>query len=81
MRDSLSNLFSYLFMVTISIAAITLFAALIIFFRSFTMETGRTEEELGFTFLYVFIASCILSPLFLYLSNRLDKYKRPTDDL
>jgi len=68
-------------MVTISIAAITLFAALIVFFRSFTMETGRTEEELGFTFLYVFIASCILSPLFLYLSNRLDKYKRPTDDL
>lgn len=70
-----------MFMVTVSIAAITLFAALIILFRSFTMEIGRAEEEIGFTFLYAFIASCILSPIFLYLSNRLDKYKRPTDDL
>lgn len=81
MRDSLSNVFSYMFMVTVSIAAITLFAALVILFRSFTMEIDRTEEEIGFTFLYAFIVSCILSPLFLYLSNRLDKYKRPTDDL
>lgn len=67
-------------MVTISIAAITIFAALIIFFRSFTMEISGTEEQAGFMFLYIFIATCILSPIFLYLSNRLEKYKR-TDGL
>ncbi len=81
MRDSLSNLFSYLFMGTVSIAAIAIFAALIIFFRAFTMEISGTEEEAGFMFLYIFIASCILSPIFLYTSNRLEKYKRSPDGL
>ncbi|HML94517.1 MAG TPA: hypothetical protein PKC29_03700 [Thermodesulfobacteriota bacterium] len=81
MRDSLSNFFSYLFMVTVSIAAVTIFAALVILFRSLVMETGAVEEEAGFMFLYVFIGCCILSPIFLYLSNRLEKYKRPMDGL
>ncbi|MGD9653317.1 MAG: hypothetical protein AB7I96_11310 [Candidatus Dadabacteria bacterium] len=81
MRDSLSSLFSYLFMVTVSIAAIAIFAAIVILLRSFVMEIGVVEVQAGFMFLYIFIGSCILSPIFLYLSNRLDKYKRPTDGL
>ena len=81
MRDSLSNFFSYLFMVTVSIAAVTIFAALVILLRSFVMEIGGPEEQGGFMLLYIFIASRILSPSFLYLSNRLEKYKRPTDGL
>ncbi|MCA9808798.1 MAG: hypothetical protein R3B51_12175 [Thermodesulfobacteriota bacterium] len=81
MRDSLSSLFSYLFMVTVSIAVIAIFAAIVILLRSFVMEIGVVEVQAGFMFLYIFIGSCILSPIFLYLSNRLDKYKRPTDGL
>lgn len=79
MRDSLSNFFSYLFMATVSIAAVTIFAALVILFRSFVIETGAVEEQAGFMFLYIFIGCCILSPTFLYLSSRLERYKRPTD--
>lgn len=81
MRDSLSSLFSYLFMVTVSIAVIAIFAAIVILLRSFVVEIGVVEVQAGFMFLYIFIGSCILSPIFLYLSNRLDKYKRPTDGL
>ncbi len=81
MRDSLSSLFSYLFMVTVSIAVIAIFAAIVILLRSFVMEIGVVEVQAGFMFLYIFIGSCVLSPIFLYLSNRLDKYKRPTDGL
>ncbi len=81
MRDSLSSLFSYLFMVTVSIAVIAIFAAIVILLRSFVIEIGVVEVQAGFMFLYIFIGSCVLSPIFLYLSNRLDKYKRPTDGL
>ncbi|MCL4243791.1 MAG: hypothetical protein KJ002_01450 [Candidatus Dadabacteria bacterium] len=81
MRDSLSNFFSYMFMVTVSIATVTIFAALVILFRSLVMEIGGPEEQVGFMFLYIFIGSCILSPIFLYISNRLEKYRRPTDGL
>lgn len=81
MRDSLSSLFSYLFMVTVSIAAIAIFAAIVILLRSFVMEIGGAEEQAGFMFLYIFIGSCILSPIFLHLSNKLEKHKRPTDEI
>ncbi len=81
MRDSLSSLFSYLFMVTVSIAVIAIFAAIVILLRSFVIEIDVVEVQAGFMFLYIFIGSCVLSPIFLYLSNRLDKYKRPTDGL
>ncbi len=68
-------------MVTVSIAVIAIFAAIVILLRSFVMEIGVVEVQAGFMFLYIFIGSCVLSPIFLYLSNRLDKYKRPTDGL
>lgn len=79
MRDSLSSVFSYLFMATVIVCVISLFGTLIIFMRSFTMEVGGLERQTGFAFLYVFISCIIAAPIFHYISHKLEKQTRGTD--
>ncbi len=79
MRDSLSVAFSYLFMATVIICVISLFGALIIFMRSFTMDVGGMEKQTGYAFLYVVIFCVIAAPIFHYISNKLEKRTRDTD--
>jgi hypothetical protein len=79
MRDSLSSVFSYLFMAAVIICIISLFGALIIFMRSFTMDIGGLERQTGFAFLYVFISCVIAAPIFHYISTKLEKNTRGTD--
>lgn len=66
-------------MATLTVSAISLFGALIIFLRSLTGDIGGMEEQAGYMFLYILIISLILAPVFLYLSVRLEKYKRRTE--
>jgi hypothetical protein len=80
MRDSLSSAFSYLFMATIFVSAISLFAV-IIFMRSFTMEIGGMEKQAGYAFLYVFIICIIVAPIFHYISNKLEKNTKGMDEI
>ena len=80
MRDSLSSVFSYLFMASIFISIISLFAVLIIFLRSFMTDTGELEKQSGYAFLYLFIICIIAAPIFHYISNRLEKRVRRFDE-
>lgn len=79
MRDSLSSVFSYLFMATVCICVISLFAVLIIFMRSFMTDIGGLEKQAGYAFLYLFIICIIAAPIFHYISNKLEKHTRSMD--
>jgi len=79
MRDSLSSVFSYLFMAAVVICIISLFGVLIIFMRSYTMDIGGMEKQTGYAFLYVFIFCVIAAPIFHYISAKLEKHTRGTD--
>lgn len=79
MRDSLSAVFSYLFMASIVICIISLFGVLIIFMRSFTTDVGGLEKQSGYAFLYVFITCVIAAPIFHYISNKLEKRKSDSE--
>ena len=80
MKESLSSLFSYLFMAAVAVCVISLFGALIILMRSFTMDIGGMEKQTGYAFLYVFIACIILAPIFHYISSSLEKRARQRDE-
>lgn len=81
MRDSLSSVFSYLFMAALCVSAISLFAVLIIFMRSFMMDIGGLEKQAGYAFLYVFIICIIAAPIFHYISNKLEKNTKRMDGI
>ncbi len=81
MRDSLSSVFSYLFMASVCVSAISLFAVLIIFMRSFMIDIGGLEKQAGFAFLYVFIICLIAAPIFHYISNKLEKNTKGMDEI
>jgi len=81
MRDSLSSVFSYLFMASIFVSVIALFAVLIIFMRSFMGDIGGMEKQAGYAFLYVFIICAVAAPIFHYISNRLEKHTRGLDEI
>lgn len=79
MRDQLSSAFSYLFMTSVIVSFVSLFAVLTIFLRSFMTNIGDLEKQTGYVFLYTLLICIILAPIFLYLGNRIEKYKRPMD--
>lgn len=74
MRDSLSSVFSYLFTTTIFIIILSAFGALIVFLRSIFTDIGDVETRVGFLFIYILIACVILAPVFLFVSNKLEKH-------
>ena len=81
MRDSLASAFSYLFMASIFVSVISLFAVLIIYMRARMMEIGGMEKQAGYAFLYVFIICIIAAPVFHYISNKLEKNTKGMDEI
>lgn len=81
MRDSLSSVFSYLFMVAVFISVVAAFSTILILLRSFIVEISVTEKQIGFIFLYIFLTCIILAPIFLFISNRLEKSGRRLDEI
>ncbi len=81
MRDQLASIFSYLFMSAAVICLISAFAVIIIFIRSIVHDIGIAEKQTGFVFLYIFIIAAVLAPIFLYVSNRLEKYSGRMDEV
>ena len=81
MRDHLSSIFSYLFMSAAFICVISVFAGLIIMLRSIVLDTTIVERQIGYIFLYIFIASLILGPIFLFISTKLEKYGGRLEDV
>lgn len=74
MRDSLSSVFSYLFTTTIFIIILSAFGALIVLLRSMFTDISNVEARVGFLFIYILITCVILAPIFLYVSNKLEKH-------
>lgn len=81
MRDQLSSIFSYLFMFTAVLCLISAFAVIIIFIRSIVHDISLAEKQTGFIFLYIFIIGAVLAPVFLYVSNKLEKYSGRMDEV
>lgn len=79
MRESLSSVFSYLFMTTIFILMLAAFGLLVVFLHSLFTDVGDVETQVGFLFIYIIIACVILAPIFLYISNKLEKFGGHTD--
>lgn len=76
MRESLSSIFSYLFMTAVFISVMTAFGMVIIILRAIIIDISDAEKEIAFLFLYTFLTSIILAPIFLYISNKLEKHGR-----
>lgn len=81
MRDSLSSIFSYLFMTTIFMLILSAFGMLIVFLRSLFTDIGDMETRVGFLFVYILIICIILAPIFLYVSSKLEKYGGRIDQI
>ncbi len=81
MRDSLAHILSYLFMSAAVTCVISAFGVIIIFLRSMFGNISQTEKDTGFLFVYIFIACIILAPIFLYASNKLEKYSGRMDEI
>jgi len=73
MRDSLPDLFSYLFMTAALMALFSAFGVIIIFLRSYVIVINDLERQTGSILLYILIASLILAPTFLYFSYKIEK--------
>lgn len=81
MRNTLLNLTSYLFTITVVIIAVSAFGAVIIALRSFFSSIGEEEKNLGYKFLIVFISSGIAAPVFLYLNRKFEKDNKEYEDI
>ena len=81
MRDQFASIFSYLFMSSAVLCLISVFAVLIILIRSVVGDVGRAETQTGYIFFYIFVISALLAPVFLYVSNRLEKYSGRMDGI
>jgi hypothetical protein len=69
----LVKLFSYLFMVSIFLSAISLFFIVIVLLRHFFGSVSETESSLAYNSLIVFVISVILAPIFLGISQKLER--------
>ncbi len=74
MRNSLSNVFSYLFMIASFICIISAFSLLVILVRYFMIDIGPQEKQIAKLFVVIFISTIILAPTLYYISYRLEKY-------
>ena len=75
MKKSLPEVFSYLSMTAGLVALFSAFGMIIIFLRSSVINISDLETKTGYTFLYIFLASIVLVPIFFYLSNRFEPNK------
>ena len=70
------KLFSYLFMISIFLGAISAFFVVIYLLRHlFATNVSETETNLAYNGLIVFVICIILAPIFLNISQKLEKDK------
>ncbi len=81
MRDQLSSLFLYLFMTSAVTGLISAFGVIIIVIRAIVLDISITEKQAGFIFLYISIIAAVAAPVFLFISNKLEKYSGRTDEI
>ncbi len=81
MKEFLASLFSYLFMIALIVLGVSLFASSVIGLRYFFIPIGAEEKELGKKLLLVAGTSFILAPVFLFLSEKLEKVKISKEDI
>ncbi len=76
MRNSLASIFSYIFMTSAFVCVSTALCLTVIFLRYIGDETTDTEMAIARYFLFVLIVSAVLTPLSLFVSERLGKISR-----
>jgi len=69
----LVKLFSYLFAISIFISAISAFFVVLVLLRHFFSSVSETEAHLAYNSLIVFVISIVLAPIFLSISQKLEK--------
>lgn len=76
LRSSLGKLFSYIFMTSILLLAISAFFLIVVVLRYFFTDISRTEIDFGYDMLKLFIVCLVLSPVSFLISNRLEKLRK-----
>lgn len=67
------KIFSYLFMIAIFLAGISAFFIFIVVLRHFFSNISETESSLAYNSSIVFVICVILAPIFLSISQKLEK--------
>lgn len=73
MKSSFAVFFSYLFMTAAIVSMVSILCLIVVFLRHFTNTGGTTEMETARYFLAALVIGGVLTPLSLYLSDRLGK--------
>ena len=60
--------------------AVSAFAMVVIITRNFFGEISKTEVEIGYRFLSIFIVSAIIAPLTLYINLKFDRVEKLKDE-
>ena len=76
MRGSLASLFSYIFMTSAFVCVSAALCLIVIFLRYIGDEITDTEMAVARYFLFVLIISGVLTPLSLFVSDKLGKISR-----
>ncbi|HSE84229.1 MAG TPA: hypothetical protein VLB01_06755 [Thermodesulfobacteriota bacterium] len=76
MRNSISSLFSYIFMTSAFVSVSTALCLIVILLRYIGDETTDTEMAVARYFLFVLVISAVLTPLSLFVSDKLGKISR-----
>ncbi len=69
------KLFSYLFMISIVLSAISGFFVVMVLLRHFFASVSETETNLAYNSLIVFVICIILAPIFLSIYQKLERDK------
>ena len=67
------RLFSYLFTISIFISAVSAFFVVLALLRHFFSSVSETEVRLAYNSLIVFAICIVLAPIFLSISQKLEK--------
>jgi hypothetical protein len=74
MKSSISTFFSYVFMVSAFVSVVSALCLIVVLLRYFGGAASETELEIARYFSIVLITSVTLSPLSLYVSDKLGKF-------
>lgn len=80
MKSSISSLSSYIFMGSLVSLAISAFALVIIVTRHFFIDISKTETEMGYRFLTIFLISAVIAPITLYINLKFDRVQKLKDE-
>ena len=80
MKSSISSLSSYIFMGSLVSLAISAFALVIIIARHFFIDISKTEVEMGYRFLTIFLVSAVVAPITLYINLKFDRIEKLNDE-